>query len=53
MNSGKPAGRKLFWTRIIFLVLGAAFITIGVARGDCSDVMNKAIHICYECIGIG
>lgn len=37
---------------IIFAV-AAAFIVVGIARGDYADTLHKAIIICLECIGIG
>ncbi len=38
----------------VFLgLLGAFLLTAGVLQGDFRTVMNKAIRICYECIGIG
>ncbi|MCR5281899.1 MAG: hypothetical protein K6E18_00875 [Lachnospiraceae bacterium] len=37
------------------LVLAAAivFLTLGLKDGGFRDVKNKAIMICYECMGIG
>lgn len=39
--------------RVSLLVIGAVMIAAGLAQGDTHSVMQKAIHICYECIGIG
>lgn len=36
-----------------FLMLGAAFIVFGIMRGEQTVVLQKAIRICLECIGIG
>ena len=35
------------------LVLAAALIGLGLLDGGWRDTMNKAVFICYECIGIG
>ena len=35
------------------LVLGTAFIVFGIMRGEQSVVLQKAIRVCLECIGIG
>ena len=37
------------------LVLAAAivFLTMGLKDGGFRDVKNKAVMICYECMGIG
>lgn len=35
------------------LVLGAVFIVLGIMRGEQRIVLQKAIRICLECIGIG
>lgn len=37
----------------ILLGLGAAFITAGVLRGEPGMILQKAIRVCLECIGIG
>ena len=33
--------------------IGLAFIVIGAVRGEANAVMQKAIMICMECIGLG
>lgn len=35
------------------VVLALVFIGMGIARQEHLDVMQKAIRICLECIGIG
>jgi hypothetical protein len=44
-------------TRILLFaalsVLGAAFVLIGAFSGQALAVLNKAIRVCLECIGIG
>lgn len=38
---------------ILLLLLGAGLIVFGLSYGQATSVMNKAIRICMECIGIG
>ena len=48
--------QKILKSRLISLVLlcmGIAMMYIGVHRGEALVVMNKAIRVCMECIGIG
>ncbi len=40
-------------TGLILFVLGILFIVLGLLRGDTLIVLNKAIRICLECVGIG
>ena len=39
--------------RVIIGAIAAGFIFFGVLRGGLLQVMNKAIRICMECIGLG
>lgn len=38
---------------LALLALGMGFMVAGAARGEMAEVLNKAIRICLECIGIG
>ena len=38
---------------LALLAAGLAFIVIGAVRGEANVVMQKAIMICMECIGLG
>ncbi len=40
-------------TRVLILVAAAAFVVIGVMRGEVGEVLKKSIRVCLECIGIG
>ena len=48
----KERFKRVPWGAVA-LVLGLAMVGIGVARGEARIVLNKAIRICLECIGIG
>jgi len=37
----------------ILLALGAAFLLVGIGRGEAVIVLTRAARICLECIGIG
>ncbi len=39
--------------RIAIITAGLGCVIFGVNKGDYNDIMNKAVRICYECIGIG
>ena len=45
--------RALAALRIALLAVAAAFIVIGVRRGEAAIVLKKAVNICVECIGLG
>ncbi len=40
-------------TAFAVIVIGIAFLAIGVWRGEVETVFRKAINICMECIGLG
>lgn len=39
--------------QVLLLLLGAAFLVYGASRGGAGVVLNKAIKLCLECVGIG
>ncbi len=45
--------KRKFIIHILLLILGGAFIVYGAMRGEAGIVMDKAIKICLECVGIG
>ena len=45
--------RLLSAVRAALLLTAAAFIVIGVQRGEAGVVLKKAVNICLECIGLG
>ena len=38
---------------ILLVMIGVAMMYIGAQRGEVLVVLNKAIKVCMECIGIG
>ncbi|MEG0292124.1 MAG: CD1871A family CXXC motif-containing protein [Anaerovoracaceae bacterium] len=44
---------KSNWLTLVFLTLGTAFLVLGIVRKEYIIVMEKAINICLECVGIG
>ena len=45
--------KKVTLIRIGLLLLAAVFVVLGVMRGEMAVVLQKAVNICLECIGIG
>ena len=63
VQHGSDAARKnlqrqiplpgLRWLRLALLVLALGMIAAGVFNGSAKDVLNKAVKICTECVGLG
>ena len=52
----KKRGKNLNYKKIlqpVLLCAGIAMIFWGAARGEAVVVLNKAIKLCLECVGIG
>ncbi len=45
--------RQLFAIRAVILVVAIVFIIVGIFNGGADDVLDKAVKICTECIGLG
>lgn len=43
--------KRIFQT--ITVVISLAFILYGIHRAEILIVLDKAVHICFECIGLG
>lgn len=39
--------------KVIILIFAVIFLAVGVYIGQHQDVMQKAIRVCLECIGVG
>lgn len=35
------------------LALALAFLALGVRRGEVNALFQKAVNLCFECIGLG
>ncbi|MBR4016109.1 MAG: hypothetical protein IKI88_07950 [Anaerotignum sp.] len=45
--------KGILWARTVTLVTALAFIGMGAHNGEWVAVLQKAVRICLECIGIG
>ncbi len=48
---GSEAVKKL--VRLAIFMVAGVMTVYGISRGETAVVLNKAINICLECIGIG
>lgn len=49
----KTRDRHRLAAGMALLVLAAVLIVVGVGRGEVAAVAQKAVNICFECIGLG
>lgn len=40
-------------SQVVLLIAGIAMMCVGVARGEATIVLGKAVRLCLGCIGIG
>ncbi len=45
--------KNLWLKRAAVAVSGVVLFTAGIFRGELAAILQKAIYICLECIGIG
>ncbi len=41
------------YVALVVFVAGAVMLAFGIARGEQNIVLQKAVRICLECIGLG
>lgn len=51
-DTGKEE-KRLRILRAVMLVLGAVFTVLGILRSEHLEVLEKAVRICLDCMGIG
>lgn len=39
--------------QIAVFAAAAAMLLYGIARGEAAVIFNKAVNVCFECIGLG
>lgn len=47
------SSRVKWLARIVIAAAACGFIVYGAFRGEVEIVLNKAVNICLECIGLG
>lgn len=45
--------KSLLWIRYSLLVAAIGLLMVGCIRAEYLEVMQKAVKVCLECIGIG
>lgn len=45
--------RTIYWVRYGVLFMSVIFIIAGIIKKEHLEVLQKAVKICLECIGIG
>ena len=53
MENNKPSKIQNRLIPFLFAAAGVFCICLGLSRGEAFQVLQKAIHICLECVGIG
>ncbi|MDD7291935.1 MAG: CD1871A family CXXC motif-containing protein [Clostridiaceae bacterium] len=53
MKQIKLASKRITAVRIIILSVAVSMLVFGIFRGEPAVVLQKAVRICLECIGIG
>lgn len=49
----QETGSSTKYIRGVILIAGITLLVLGIFQNGQTDIRNKAIRICYECIGIG
>ncbi|MBD5426914.1 MAG: hypothetical protein HDR38_05115 [Treponema sp.] len=53
LHNGAPFRAIRAIAPFVLLALAAIFVWAGIQRGELRLVLNKAIRICLECVGLG
>jgi hypothetical protein len=50
---GTERRKTRVWPALAVFLIGFAFLVFGIWRGETAVVLQKAVRICLECIGLG
>ena len=49
----RPAPARLWLWRLLLAAAAVVFLLLGLTQGDYRSVMEKAVRLCLECVGLG
>ena len=52
-KKSEAENKSVEYMRVVILLIGILFVVLGIVNGGMRDVLEKAIKICTECIGLG